>query len=96
MSVTCIWKNNILQDVLEVFTFCFSHAPKAHDSSSTDNQLPSGPWHGHCGLRLLPGLASLCASCTWALTGTHLCLWPGNLCRQTTSLSSKDPHPHPM
>ena len=28
-------KNSIVQDVLEAFTFCFSHAPRAHGSSST-------------------------------------------------------------
>lgn len=72
-------KNSILQDVLEAFTFCFSHAPRAHGSSSTWQSTPSGPWHGHCGLQA-PAWTSISLSCTWASTGTHLCLWPGNFC----------------
>lgn len=72
-------KNSIVQDVLEAFTFCFSHAPRAHGSSSTWQSTPSGPWHGHCGLQA-PAWTSISLSCTWASTGTHLCLWPGNFC----------------
>ena len=95
MCLTSIRKNNILQDVLEIFTFCFSHAPRAQGSSSTWQSTPSGPWHGRCGLQA-PAWTSISLSCTWHHLGLTSASGLAISVNQTTSLSSKDPHLHPL